>query len=74
MKTIQKLMEIYQELKKYESLTFEDILRIIEAKTGVSEQTAKMYARMLMRHDYIFFDPETMMFRVRKEKKDEKNG
>jgi len=66
-RTVEKLKEIYEELKKYDQLTLDDIIRIIEARLGITEGTAKMYARMLIRHEYIIFDPEMMMFKVKKE-------
>jgi len=72
MRTIEKLREVYEELKKYDQLTLNDILRVIEARLGVTEGTAKMYARMLVRHEYVVLDPNTMMFKVRKEEKEEK--
>lgn len=71
MKTLEKLREIYAELKKYDSLSLNDVIRIIEARLGVTEQTAKMYARMLVRHEYIVFDPQTMLFKVKKEEKED---
>ncbi len=73
-RTVEKLKEIYEELKKYDQLTLDDIIRIIEARLGITEGTAKMYARMLIRHEYIIFDPEMMMFKVKKEegRKEEK--